>query len=51
MIIALQRPDAQSLPNGIRDNLLAKVSLGRLSELGYKMTYGVRPYGPVMIVC
>lgn len=40
MIIALQRPDAQSLPNGIRDNLLAKVSLGRLSELGYKMTYG-----------
>lgn len=40
MIIALQRPDAQSLPNGIRDNLLAKVSLGRLSELGYKMTFG-----------
>ena len=40
MIIALQRPDAQSLPNGIRDNLLAKVSLGRLSEMGYKMTYG-----------
>lgn len=40
MIIALQRPDAQSLPNGIRDNLLAKVSLGRLSELGYKMCFG-----------
>lgn len=40
MIIALQRPDAQSLPNGIRDNLLAKVSLGRLSELGYKMSFG-----------
>ncbi|WP_438782271.1 FtsK/SpoIIIE domain-containing protein [Enterococcus sp. DIV0187] len=40
MIIALQRPDAQNLPNGLRDNLLAKVSLGRLSELGYKMTYG-----------
>lgn len=40
MIIALQRPDAQSLPNGIRDNLLARVSLGRLSELGYKMCFG-----------
>ena len=40
MIIALQRPDAQNLPNGLRDNLLAKASLGRLSELGYKMTYG-----------
>lgn len=40
MVIALQRPDAQNLPNGLRDNLLAKASLGRLSEMGYKMTYG-----------
>lgn len=40
MIIALQRPDAQNLPNGLRDNLLAKASLGRLSELGYTMCFG-----------
>lgn len=36
---ATQRPDANTLPGQIRDNLLCRVSLGRLSPIGYEMTF------------
>lgn len=38
--IAMQRAGADSLKTAVRDNLLCKVSLGSLSEMGYKMTFG-----------
>lgn len=38
--IAMQRAGADSLRTAVRDNLLCKVSLGSLSEMGYKMTFG-----------
>lgn len=36
---ATQRPDANTLPGQIRDNLLCRVSLGRLTPIGYDMTF------------
>ncbi|MGM0338548.1 FtsK/SpoIIIE family cell division protein [Enterococcus sp. AZ007] len=51
IILSCQRPDAKYLGDGIRDQFMFRVALGRMSELGYGMMFGVRPYGPVMIVC
>ena len=51
IILSCQRPDAKYLGDGIRDQFMFRVALGRMSEMGYGMMFGVRPYGPVMIVC
>lgn len=51
IILSCQRPDAKYLGDGIRDQFMFRVALGRMSELGYGMMFGVRPYGPVMMVC
>jgi hypothetical protein len=40
LIMAMQRPDAEYLGGGIRDNLLAKVTLGQLAPVGYHMVFG-----------
>jgi hypothetical protein len=40
LILATQRPDASDFPAGVRDNLMCKVSLGRLSAIGYNMVFG-----------
>jgi len=50
LILACQRPDAKHLGDGIRDQFNFRVALGRMSELGYGMMFGVRPYGHVMNV-
>lgn len=39
VLFATQRPDSTTLPTAIRDNLLCRVSLGRLSSTGYDMTF------------
>lgn len=43
LILACQRPDAKYLQDGIRDQFNYRIGLGRLSELGYGMLFGVRP--------
>ncbi|HFD6749677.1 TPA: FtsK/SpoIIIE domain-containing protein [Enterococcus faecium] len=40
LILACQRPDAKYLGDGIRDQFMFRVALGRMSELGYGMTFG-----------
>lgn len=50
LVLACQRPDAKYLGDGIRDQFNFRVALGRMSELGYGMMFGVRPYGHVMNV-
>lgn len=40
LILACQRPDAKYLGDGIRDQFMFRVALGRMSELGYTMMYG-----------
>ncbi|EMS74341.1 cell-division FtsK/SpoIIIE-family protein [Enterococcus durans IPLA 655] len=40
IILACQRPDAKYLQDGIRDQFNFRVSLGRMSELGYSMMFG-----------
>ncbi|MDR2833367.1 MAG: cell division protein FtsK [Streptococcaceae bacterium] len=40
VIIATQRAGTDVLKSSIRDNLSCKVSLGRLSPMGYDMTFG-----------
>lgn len=40
LILACQRPDAKYLGDGIRDNFNFRVTLGRMSELGYNMMFG-----------
>lgn len=40
IVLAMQRPDAEYLGGGIRDNMLFRVSLGKLTESGYHMTFG-----------
>ncbi|PQG48413.1 cell division protein FtsK [Enterococcus faecium] len=40
VIVAMQRAGSDSLRTAVRDNLLCKVSLGVLSDMGYKMTFG-----------
>lgn len=40
LIIAMQRPDAQYLSANLRDNMVARIALGRLSKTGYRMIFG-----------
>ncbi|WP_446682015.1 FtsK/SpoIIIE domain-containing protein [Enterococcus faecalis] len=40
LILATQRPDAENFGGGIRDNILFRVSVGKLQEQGYYMTFG-----------
>lgn len=40
LILATQRPDAENFGGGIRDNILLRVSVGKLQEQGYYMTFG-----------
>lgn len=40
IILACQRPDAQYLGGGIRDQFNFRVALGKNSELGYSMMFG-----------
>ena len=45
IILACQRPDAKYLGDGIRDQFNFRVALGRMSELGYGMMFGVNHEG------
>lgn len=40
LILACQRPDAKYLGDGIRDQFMFRVALGRMSELGFGMLFG-----------
>lgn len=40
LILAMQRPDSQYLGGGIRDNLMFRVTLGKLAPVGYHMVFG-----------
>lgn len=40
LILATQRPDANDFPSGVRDNLMCKITIGKLSPIGYMMVYG-----------
>lgn len=40
LILATQRPDAENFGGGVRDNILFRVSVGKLQEQGYYMTFG-----------
>lgn len=40
VILAMQQPRAETISTDIRDNLGARVSLGSLSDEGYRMTFG-----------
>ncbi|HFJ7277505.1 TPA: hypothetical protein ACGVRP_000918 [Enterococcus faecium] len=40
VILAMQRPDAEYFPSGVRDSLTFRISVGRLSPIGYLMTFG-----------
>lgn len=40
LIMAMQRPDAEYLGGGIRDNMMMKITLGKLQPVGYRMMYG-----------
>ncbi|MYV16067.1 FtsK/SpoIIIE domain-containing protein [Furfurilactobacillus milii] len=40
LILACQRPDAKYLGDGIRDQFMFRVALGRMSEMGYAMMFG-----------
>lgn len=40
LVLACQRPDAKYLGDGIRDQFMFRVALGRMSELGYSMMFG-----------
>ncbi len=40
LIVAMQRPDAQYLSANLRDNMVGRIALGRLSKTGYRMIFG-----------
>lgn len=40
LILACQRPDAKYLGDGIRDQFMFRIALGRMSDLGYTMMFG-----------
>jgi DNA segregation ATPase FtsK/SpoIIIE-like protein len=40
LILATQRPDAADFPSGVRDNLMCKVTVGKLAQIGYHMVFG-----------
>lgn len=40
LILAMQRPDAEYLPGGVRDNMMYKITLGSMGANGYRMMFG-----------
>jgi DNA-binding transcriptional regulator YhcF (GntR family) len=40
LIVAMQRPDGEYLSTNLRDNMMARMSLGKLSKTGYRMVFG-----------
>lgn len=40
LILACQRPDAKYLGDGIRDQFMFRIALGRMFDLGYTMMFG-----------
>ena len=40
LIVAMQRPDGEFLSTNLRDNMMARLSLGKLSKTGYRMIFG-----------
>lgn len=40
VILGMQRPDAQYLPGDLRDQFGLRVSMGKLSPVGYRMMFG-----------
>ena len=40
VILAMQKPTYDDLPTKLRDNMMHHISMGRLSESGYQMTFG-----------
>lgn len=40
LIVGMQRPDANYLPNGMRDNFGLRIGLGKMSDTGYSMLFG-----------
>lgn len=49
LIIATQRPDTDSFGSGVRDNILFRVSVGKLQDQGYRMTFGSEQDGKLFI--
>lgn len=40
LILGTQKPDSSDFPSGVRDNLMCRVTLGKLSIQGYYMVFG-----------
>jgi len=40
LILGTQKPDSSDFPSGVRDNLMCRVTLGKLSVQGYYMVFG-----------
>jgi hypothetical protein len=40
LIVAMQRPDAEYLSANLRDNMMARLALGKLSKIGFRMIFG-----------
>lgn len=40
VILAMQKPTYDDLPTKLRDNMMHHISMGRLSDSGYQMTFG-----------
>lgn len=40
VILAMQKPTYDDLPTKLRDNMMHHISMGRLSDNGYQMTFG-----------
>lgn len=40
LVVAMQRPDAEYLSANLRDNMMARIALGKLSKSGYRMIFG-----------
>ncbi|EAF2801441.1 cell division protein FtsK [Listeria monocytogenes] len=49
LILATQRPDADNFGGGVRDNILCRISVGKLQEQGYRMTFSDEHKGKVFI--
>lgn len=40
LILGTQKPDSSDFPSGVRDNMMCRVTLGKLSIQGYYMVFG-----------
>lgn len=43
VILSTQQPNSQNIPTELRDNLSVRISLGNLSDEGYRMVFGEVP--------